>query len=83
MSYKERSRKENKTAYNVAGFINLMFVFIGLMAAMVGVSAIEGEAFGPAVIMILGILMIYVGLSNIIIMEGGEIEDEEVRDYQS
>ena len=83
MSYKERSRKENSLAYHVAGFINLMFVLIGTLFAMVGVSAIENETFGPAVVMILGIFMMIVGLSNIIIMEGGEIEDEEDGDYQS
>ena len=82
MSYKERSRKENSLAYHVAGFINLMFVLIGIMFAMVGVSAIEGETFGPAVVMILGIFMMLVGMSNIIIMEGGD-EDEEAGDYQS
>lgn len=83
MSYKERSRKENSLAYHVAGFIDLMFVLIGMLFAMVGVSAIEGETFGPAVVMILGIFMMIVGLSNIIFMEGGEIEDEEAGDYQS
>ena len=82
MSYKERSRKENSLAYHVAGFINLMFVLIGILFAMVGVSAIEGETFGPAVVMILGIFMMVVGMSNIIIMEGGD-EDEEAGDYQS
>ena len=82
MSYKERSRKENSLAYHVAGFINLMFVLIGILFAMVGVSAIEGETFGPAVVMILGIFMMLVGMSNIIIMEGGD-EDEEAGDYQS
>ena len=82
MSYKERSRKENSLAYHVAGFINLMFVLIGILFAMVGVSAIEGETFSPAVVMILGIFMMLVGMSNIIIMEGGD-EDEEAGDYQS
>ena len=82
MSYKERSRKENSLAYHVAGFINLMFVLIGIMFAMVGVSAIEYETFGSAVVMILGIFMMLVGMSNIIFMEGGD-EDEEAGDYQS
>ena len=83
MSYKERSRKEHKLAYHVAGFINLMFVLIGTLFAMVGVSAIDNEIFGPAVVMILGIFMMLVGMSNIIIMEGGDDEDEEAGDYQS
>ena len=82
MSYKERSRKENSLAYHVAGFINLMFVLIGIMFAMVGVSAIDAEIFAPAVVMILGIFLMIVGMSNIIIMEGGD-EDEEAGDYQS
>lgn len=83
MSYKERSRKENSLAYHVAGFINFVFVLIGILFAMVGVSVIDVEIFGPAVVMILGIFMMLVGMSNIIIMEGGDDEDEEAGDYQS
>lgn len=83
MSYKERSRKEHSLAYHVAGFINFVFVLIGILFAMVGVSAIDVEIFGPAVVMILGIFLMIVGMSNIIIMEGGDDEDEEAGDYQS
>ena len=83
MSYKEKSRIKHSLAYKVAGIINFIFVLIGLLFAMVGVSAIESETFAPAVVMIFGIFLMLVGMSNIIIMEGGDDEDEEAGDYQS
>ena len=83
MSYKERSRKENSLAYHVAELMNGIFILIGIMFALVGVSAIDYELFGPGTVMVLGIFMMMVGLSNLLIMEGDDDEDEEAGDYQS
>ena len=74
MSYKKKSRMENSLAYHVAELMNGIFILIGIMFALVGVSAIDYELFGPGTVM--------VGLSNLLIMEGDD-EDEEDGDYQS
>ena len=83
MSYKKKSRMENSLAYHVAELMNGIFILIGIMFALVGVSAIDYELFGPGAVMVLGIFMMMVGLSNLLIMEGDDDEDEEAGDYQS
>lgn len=78
MSYVKRSRKENSTKYFIAGLLDSIMVLSGMLLLMISVSAVDfaEDLSIPLSWGLVGIFLAGFAIRNIIIMEGGD-DDEE------
>lgn len=79
MNYMDRSRKENRNKYFIAGLLDSILAITGLLLIMISLSAFDlaENVAVPFSWMLAGFFIMIFAYRNIIIMEGGDEEDEE------